>query len=296
MSRVIKLDFVKTDTSIDTASYSHVDLTNPENLAAINKYVLPVIAKNRGWDAENLTAEEFNKDPLQFQDVMDASLFANVHILLDDSENPVALLEYLEETIENPISKIRMNNLIDLIENKEAWKYLLDRGVLNEEALDSLFDELKSFFANKKIYSEIGIVIKSELQGKSSGYTQMLYEILNDGILFGWTSNPLIVVQWRKYFKSVTYFPLLNESITDIEALASLAILYADLLTYKTSRWKDLEFGSLTSQYFISKRGTEYLELVDDLKHAGKISDLDVERLLYFIRQESVQGAIFATN
>lgn len=302
MSKLIQLDFKKVASTgqesfeFDTTSYQNIDLSDSTNLAKIRMYILPVIAKNVGWDTENLSEERFNADPHQFQNAIDTTIFANVHVLLDDLGNPVGLMEYLEETIENPISRVRMSNLKKLIEDKSAWKYLIDAGVIDQKVLNELLPELRLFFQNKKIYSEIGLVLKPEIQGKGSGYTQMLYDQLKDGILFGWTSNPLIVAQFRKNYKYVSYFPLESSTVKSVEALASVALVYADLLTYKVERWKPYKFGALYSDYFVSTRGPEYLKLVDDLLKVKKISEDDKIRLQYFISQESVQGAIIAMN
>ncbi len=291
MTEIIKLDFKKVNTTTDTTSYSHIDLSNSDNLNKIRKYILPIIAENEGWGTADLTIAAFEENPTKFQEYIDATLFANVHVLLDEGE-PAALLEYLVETLDSPISLARMENLKRLIEDRSAWNYLLSKHAVENSAFNSLFPKLRHFLNSKKIYSEIGVVVRPDLQGQRKGYSQSLYELLQNGIIFGWTSNPLIVAQWRKYFPKVIYFPLYEEKVQDLEGLICLAVLYADLLTYEESRWKPLKFGALNSPYFVNKRDSKYLELVDSLFESQKINKLDVQRLKYLIEMDSVQGAI----
>ncbi len=291
MTEIVKLDFKKINTSTDTTSLSHIDLGDQDNLKKIQKYVLPIIAENEGWGTADLTVEAFTKNPEKFQIDIDATLVGNVHILLDQ-ESPVALLEYLIQTIDAPILNKRMSNLKRLTEDRSAWNYLLSKHIVENSAFNALFPKLRYYLNGKKICSEIGVVVRPDLQGQRKGYSQSLYELLPNGILFGWTSNPLIVSLRRKYFSKVLYFPLYEEKVQDLEGLSCLAILYADLLTYEESKWKSLKFGALNSPYFVKKRDSKYLELVDRLYESQKINKLDVERLKYLIKLDSVQGAI----
>ena len=73
-----KLNFKKTTKQINSADYGHIDLSNPENLETITKYILPIISQNEGWDTAEITPEKFLQNPLQHQEAIDASLFANV--------------------------------------------------------------------------------------------------------------------------------------------------------------------------------------------------------------------------
>nr|HVX93121.1 hypothetical protein [Candidatus Dojkabacteria bacterium] len=164
------------------------------------------------------------------------------------------------------------------------------------EVLDKYFSQLEDYLSSKTIYSEIGIVVRPDLQGKGSGATKELYNLLSNGIIFAWTSNPLYLAQCYKYFNNVQYFPLFEDRITTLEGLANLSVLYGDLLTYKPDRTENLEFGALRSEYFVTERGNEYLDLAKSLVESKKISQLDEKRIQYCIQQKGVQGAIIATN
>lgn len=293
MRKIIELNTHKTSDKIDTTSYSHVDLSDPENIRLIRQYVIPVIAQNEGWDTGDLTLEKFNNDPFQFQEPLDSSLFANVRIVLDENE-PVGLLEYLEETLEEPKSLERMSNLKKLISDKTEWAELLDIGILDKPVLDKHFPAIEAYLRNRKLYSEIGITVRPDLQGKKSGIADELYKLLKDGVVFGWTNNPIIVAQWKKSFRSVEYFPLLDERIDTLEHVVNLAILYADLLTYADRIWRELEFGALDSPHFITRHGQFYIDVASKLYDKGKLSTLDLKRIQYCIQKGAIQGAIFA--
>lgn len=192
---ITKLDFKKTTEQIDSADYDHIDLSDSQNIKKITKYILPIIAQNEGWDTADISPERFKENPFHYQEAIDASLFANVHVAISDSGEPVGLIEYLEETIDNPLSVERMNNLKKLLKSKEEWRFLLDSHFVSEKLLNKYFKELISFFRGKYIYSEIGLTVKPNLQGKRSGVSEELYKILKKGVLFGWTSNPILLSQ-----------------------------------------------------------------------------------------------------
>lgn len=296
MPNIIKLDFKKTNSEIDSASYGHIDLTDNANLEKIREYILPIITKNEGWDTADVTLEKFEQDPTQFQDALDATLFANVHVALDLDGKPAGLIEFLQESIDSPISLNRMNNLKELIYKKEKWNELIKLNVIDQNTLDANFSKLESYFKERKLYSELGIVIRADLQGKKSGVSETLYGLLENGIVFAWTNNPVVVAQWRKIFNEFIYYPLLSDERNTLEYVASLAILYADLQTYKPERWEQLKFGALNSPYFVSSRSSYYLDLAKSLKDKGKITPTDLERIEYFLSKDSVQGAIFGFN
>ncbi|MFS8131291.1 MAG: hypothetical protein ACMG57_04915 [Candidatus Dojkabacteria bacterium] len=292
--KIIKLDFKKTTDIIDSSSYGNVDLNDGDNLKNIEKYIIPVISENEGWGTHDVTLEGFKKNPFQYQDALDATLFANVHVGLDELGNPLGLIEFLEETLDNPVSKVRMENIKNMITKRSSWVRLIKMKVVSEEVMNSFFPFLEKFIAGKKIYSEIGIVVRADLQGKKSGVTEALYKLLSDGIQFAWTNNPLIIAIKRKHFSNVHYFPLLGESIVDLEGLAALAILYGDLQTYDESRWVNLDFGAMKSPYFVNSRGNVYLEIAAELAIKGKITKMDEARVKYCLDKDAVQGAIFA--
>jgi hypothetical protein len=293
MRNIIELNLTKTSTEIDTASYSHIDLSNASNIKLIQKYVIPIIAENDGWDTKDLTLTEFDKNPLQFQESLDSTLFSNVHIMLED-DKPVGLLEYLEETLDNPKSLERMSNLNKLISDKTEWEELLGLGIIDKVILTKHHPKLNECLSSRKLYSEIGVVVRPELQGKKSGVSDELYGVLKDGVCFGWTNNPIIVRQWKKIFNSTEYFPSLGERPNSLEHVVNLAILYADLLTYTDRTWRGLEFGALDSPYFVSRQGSHYMDVAKKLYSEGKLSDLDFKRIEYCIQKGAVQGAIFA--
>jgi len=294
--KIIRLDFKKTSEEIDSSSYGNVDLKNPENLKSIEKYIIPIIEENEGWDTSNVTLEGFKKDPIQYQNELDATLFANVHVALDDEDNPLGLIEFLEETVESPVSKGRMDNIKSLLNDRTAWKRLIEMQVVSESVVEKYFPKLAEFISDKKIYSEVGIVVRPDLQGRKSGVSEFLYELLSDGIQFAWTNNPVIISVNRKLFKNVVYYPLLEEPIDSLEGLITLAILYGDLQTYNEKRWVNLKFGAMNSPYFVTSRDNTYLEIAEALASKSKITKLDVERIKYCLGKESVQGAMFCFN
>jgi hypothetical protein len=294
--KITKLFFKKTTEQIDSANYGHIDLSDSQNLEKITKYILPIITQNEGWDTTDITPKRFKENPFHYQEAIDASLFANVHVALSDSGEPLGLIEYLEETIEDPLSIERMNNLKKLLTSRDEWRFIIDSHVISEKFLDKHFRNLTDFFREKYIYSEIGLTVKPSLQGKRSGVSEELYKTLKKGILFGWTNNPILLSQWKKTFENVIFFPMFGEEYTSLEYLACLALLYADLLTYDKDRWQKYEFGALSSTYFVTKRSKEYLEITQNLITKNKISEKDGERIRYCIDRESVQGAVFAFN
>ena len=293
---IIKLDFKKTSDNIDSANYGHIDLSDTQNINKIIKYILPIISQNEGWDTADITPERFKEKPFKYQEAIDASLFANVHIALNKIGEPLGLIEFLEETINKPLSAIRMNNLKNLITSKDHWNDLINTHCVSNKLLDKYFKDLENYFKNKYIYSEIGITVKPDLQGKQSGVSEELYKVLKKGIIFGWTSNPLLLTQWKKNFENVIFFPLVGEEYFSLEYLVSLALLYADLLTYEKDRWESYEFGTLNSPYFVSKRSSDYLDISQVLVTKKKISKKDKERIEYCLNKKSLQGAIFAFN
>jgi len=86
--KVIKLDFKKLPNQ-------SVDLTDETNLKQIKKYILPIIVQNEGWGTGYLTEEIFFSKPTKYQTDMDATVYDNVHVYLQN-EQPVAILEYEE--------------------------------------------------------------------------------------------------------------------------------------------------------------------------------------------------------
>ncbi len=293
---ILKLDFKKTSNKIDSADYGHIDLLDKNNIRNIEKYILPIISKNEGWDTADVTIEGFKNDPFQYQESLDASLFANVHVALNENGEPLGLIEFLEETTEKPLSVIRMNNLKGMITSKEKWEELLNLGVVDHKFLNKYFGNLKDYFKDKYIYSEIGVTVKPDLQGKKSGVSQYLYSVFQKGILFGWTNNPLLLAQWRNCFNNVIYFPLFEEKHDSLEYLVCLALLYADLLTYDKDRWIKYKFGVLYSPYFITKRSSDYLDFAKILVSKGKLTEIDEKRIQYCLKKKLVEGAIFAFN
>jgi hypothetical protein len=284
---VIKLDFKKT---LDLKT----DLKNKGNLENLYKYVFPIIERNEGWGTGSLTVEEFEKDPGKFQDDIDATVWDNVHILLEKDE-PIALLEF-EETEISDTSKSYHKILIDLLENPAdtRWRILRERGWLIPDKTD--LSLIKSYLISKSIYLSIGIVIKPELQGKKTGISESLYKIISDGINFGWTSNPIIVRQRRKLFKNTLYFPLFNENPKTLEELAIRVYVYAYILSHKEEEYKGLELGALYSDYFVAQRGDEYIQIAREMAIRDKILPEDLHRIEYILNRRKCAGAIVSWN
>lgn len=73
-------------------------LTDKDNLDNLNKWILPVIVGNEGWGTGELTFEEFHKNPKKFQDHIDATVWDNVHVFLDES-GAVGILEFTKSNL-----------------------------------------------------------------------------------------------------------------------------------------------------------------------------------------------------
>ncbi len=275
-TRIMRITFNK-DSSNRTI------LSDKSNLEKIRSYILPIIEMNLGWGTFNLTETKFNEKPDKYQDDIDASTWDNVHILLID-DKPVGMLEYSRVKVPKILDSLSSDNLLD-IGDRIGLK-------LSFEDVNPALEFLKS----KPIYSSIGIVLKSEFQGRKSGYANILYQILSDGINFGWTSNPLIVRLKRKLYTHTLYFPLFDELPNSKEYLAMCLLLWADLKTKDRNDTSGLLFGTMHSKYFVEDRGEEYLNIADRMEEMGKISYLDNKRIKYVLSMKRCAGAIFSWN
>lgn len=295
MREIIKLQFKKiSGDDYNLEEYGDIDLYDSENLEKIRKYILPIVAENEGWGSLDLTTDNFNNDPKQYQSVINATLFDNVHVALEEEGKPAGLLEFMGENILESKNE-RALNLQNLLADTSKWEELISQFKIDRNFLNDSLDLIKQEFKAKKVYSEIGIVIRPDLQGKKSGIVQDLYAIINDGIVFGWTSNPQIVAIRRKLFLHNTYLPIEN-NINDLNDLISLALVYSDLLTYKENRWRTYKFGVLRSKYFVEDRGAEMIELAKGFAEKGKITEADSKRIEYILSNKSTAGAIISFN
>lgn len=283
---IIPLAFVKTPEG-------QTDLANASNLELLYKYIFPIIVQNEGWDTANLTISAFENDPQQFQQEITLSTWDNVHVAVMDGE-PIGLLEYEKDMIETgtyqsiPVMREILNN-----ENHPLWKVAYDKS--NSDYKPN-FNELKDFLYKTPLYHEIGITIAPKYQGKKTGVTEKLYSKFDDGISFGWTSNPIIVKQQREIRSEILCYPLFGEKVDTPKKFGMHLHVVADLSTHPQEKVDPYEFGVMSSEYFVSDRGEKYKELAKQMNAAGKFSNQDLARILYVLQFKKVQAAIIRMN
>lgn len=278
-----KIDFTKTKDN-------KTILTDKQNIEKLIQWVLPIIEQNEGWGSADLTKEKFLQNPQHFQDEIDATVWKNVHILLENNQ-PIGLLEFGKTNIDEP--KDRHTFLNELFEGKgiEDFNKVMGKQILQTDLLKA-----KEFLINKPIYTAVGVVLKPDLQNQKTGYADKLYELISDGLVFGMTSNPVIVRKRKTQFKNTLFFPLLGEYPTNHEKWAVCLYVYAYVKSHAPADYKDLEFGAMYSPYFVEDRGTKYLELAQHMKNQGKITQNDERRIQYILSKHSCAGAIISWN
>ena len=234
------------------------------------------------------------KNPEKFQDTIDASTWNNVHILLEDSQ-PIALLEFTETNISDE-SKERHEVLKRLLDNIDSEDFQFLVKALNTSFDKNMIPQIKSFLSEKPIYTSLGICLRSDLQSKKSGYSEKLYEVISNGIVYGWTSNPIIVRQRRKLFKNTLYFPAYGEFPKNAEEWAICLYVYADVLSKNDHKIEGLEFGTVYSKYFVEERGEDYINIAKSMEKSKKISNLDRRRIEFILGKKNCAGAIVSWN
>lgn len=269
---------------------------NPQNIELLAKNVIPIVEKNEGWGSKDLTLEKFFGDPNSIRGEIDATVQSSnnsgVHIAYLNS-HPVGLLEYIEVDIFNEEKKsdqiiVEMINNI----NSKYWKFLIDSNLLEKPILDDLHSKLLPFFKIKKYYKDIGVVLRSDLQGQKSGISDKLYEIMKPGIVFGYTSSPLVLAKRRKVFDHTYYFPFINEKGDSIESLAALALSVGALFNVEDSEWKPYKFGVRKYKHFVKRDKNEYIELSKQFLAKNKITLDDFEKLSYILDNFQTAGIV----
>lgn len=266
-------------------------LDDKENIEKLSRWVLPIIEKNIGWGTGDLTKKEFLTNPSKFQDAIDATVWNNVHVLHKDGD-PLALFEYSKTYIEDE-GKKRNKILQELLNGLHLDTF---EKLIGKSFDKSQLDDIRMFFRQKPIYTSYGIVLKPEIQGKNLGIPEKLYELVADGILFGWTSNPVIVRLHRKFFGSTLFFPSYGEFPIQPEEWAICLYVYADRLTQDINSIAELEFGTMYSPYFVENRGDEFIKIAEVMKNQNKITKLDEKRIKYVLSKKSCAGAIVSWN
>lgn len=267
-------------------------LDDQENIEKLQRWVMPIIERNEGWGTGELTPEEFEKHPEKFQDHIDATTWGNVHVLLEGGE-PVALLEFGKTRVSD-MQKKKHRLLAELLKGEGIEEF--ERAVRKKLERERL-EEMGAFLSTREIYTGIGVVLRPDLQGKKSGLSEKLYNIVADGICLGWTSNPVIVRQRRKIFRRTLYFPPWEEFPNGVEEWAACLYVYLYRLDPGVKdEVEGFEFGTMSSTHFVESRGGEYLKMAEAMRNEGKISELDEKRIKYVLGRKCCAAAIVSWN
>lgn len=209
-----KLDFKRAvDGSVPFTEY---------NISLLLKYVIPVISKNPGWSTDDLDEELFLVDPEKWRDDIDAIILndpkGEVYVALD-GRKPAGLLGYIVEDFDDLSEKDFSATLEGMVRNREYshWEKVLGYDFLSSEVLDKYHSELEVYFRDKRFYKGVAVVLVPSLQGKKSGISDLLFEMMSNGVIFGWTSTPLVIAKFNKLYRKAIFFPLLEESIKDLD-------------------------------------------------------------------------------
>lgn len=280
---ILRLNFNKDENNKTVLS----DLENQDKLF---QYVFPVIEQNEGWGSGDLTRERFLQNPSKYQDVIDGSVWKNVHILLVDN-NPVGLLEFGKTSLDEDKERHRILNTLISGTQLESFN-----RAINKETPHEKLSEMHTFLKTHPIYTAVGVVLKPSLQGKHTGYSNILYEIIKDGLVFGWTSNPVVVRKRHTTFAHTLYFPSYGEFPNSIEEWAVCMYVYAYVVSHDKKDYDGLEFGTMYSPYFVEDRGETYITLAQEMQDKRKISSFDSQRIKYILGRHSCAGAIVSWN
>ncbi len=273
----------------------------PENLEKLNKYVIPIIAKNRGWATEELTHENFNKDPEKWRDDIDATIEADpnasIYIAMD-GEKPVGLLEYILEDFKELAEEKFSQILWDMMKDRSSkhWDRLLKYSFMDKDIVNKYFSKLQSFITSKKYYKYIGVVLIPELQGKKSGISDIMYKSMSNGILLGSTSTPQVLAKRRKLFKTTLFTPPLTQKIRTLEELAGIVIIAAMLFSKIDEPIPEEEFGIETHVGFALRDKNEYMTLAKSFFDKGKITELDYQRLDRTLNYKKGQSSVVSIS
>lgn len=282
---IVRIDFKKTEKN-------KTILNDRENLEKIEKWILPIIEKNKGWGTGNLTKDEFFTNPEKFQDAIDATVWGEVMVVVEDKQ-PVGLLEFTRKRASDIPGK-KQKLLVGLLAGigLDAFEKCVGKKMDRE-----ILPEIKKFLNSKVIYTNIGIVLIPSKQGKKTGLSEKLYKLLTSGIVLGWTSNPVVVRQRQKTFDHTLVFPPYGEFPNTVEEWAMC--LYVYLYTAcpgKGDSVEGLEFGAMKSIYYVENRGKKYIDIAKKMEKENKISKLDGKRLNYALIRKSCAVAVVSWN
>jgi hypothetical protein len=272
-----------------------------KNLEQLEKYVIPIIEKNRGWSTESLIKEVFLENPEKWRADINATVEcgtnAEVFIALSDGE-PVGLLEYQLSNFSNLAEEEFSKILFEMIDNcnSKHWRYLEKLNLVSSKVLDEYHQSLRGFVLSKRFYYNIGAVLRPDFQGKSSGVSNLLYAKMKDGFVLGSTSTPLTVAKRRKLYADTLFFPVCKSEVNSLEALACLVVLASRRIARHPELLGKFKFGVSKQQGFATRDKREYLDLAKELLDKSKITKLDCERLEYILGFEGAQGAIISVS
>ncbi len=262
-------------------------LTDTETVQKLCKWVLPIIEKNEGWGTGHLTLEKFLHSPSLFQNEIDSTVTGETFVMLDN-EKPIALIEYKKKVFPDH-SELVHRLLTDLLSGLKLTELsqLMSVPFPHEQ-----LKEIEQFLYHKPLYSYVGVVIKPELQNKKLGISEQLYGVLSDGLVLGYTSNPIVVRKRKSLFTNTLYFPLLDQKLTTSEEWAACLYVYADRLESPVESSTDMPLGALISEQFVEDRGEETIHIGKEMARTNKISQLDLQRIQFVLSKKFCAGAI----
>lgn len=287
MAEIVKVDFRK-------GTENQTLLGDPENIQKLVQWVLPIIEKNEGWGTGDLTKESFLQSPRRYQEAIDATVYNNVHILVEDNK-PIALIEFDKKMFPDRSEELH-RTLKGFLQEWDQRVFREFNTLMRTRVNVSDLPNMQAFLQSKPIYTFVGVVLSPELQNKKTGISEMLYQLISDGIVLGYTSNPVIVRQRHKLFNNTLFFPSFDEFPRTIEEWAICLYVYADRIADEEKNYKGLELGALYSEAFVENRGHGYIQLANEMKNAGKITELDEKRIQYVLSRTSCASAIVSWN
>lgn len=291
--RIIKI-------KIDRNSNGTVNMDSEQNQKYILEYLLPIINYNEGWGTKDLSFDSYSKVPLpKKQFLIDSSFgetkYAVNWIYLDDQNEPQGLFMaklYTPTDISNPQGKVA-KTLNQMIANakSEWWKLLIDQKLVTQKLIDKHLSEVFRIISTTNYYFETGIVIRPELQGKSSGVADALMSLV-DGVQLGWTNSPYFVAKCRKIYFKTLYFPVDAGAIVTSYDLASLVYVCSSLAAWSNSSWKSMKFGVAKSNYFVNHRDSGVLDVAEQMVKAGRLLEHDKINIQELIQTDFTQSAV----
>lgn len=275
---------------------------NSLNINLLLRYVIPIISNNPGWSTEDLSKETFLDNPDQLRDEVNATVGEDmnnqVRIALDGEGNPVGLLEYVKEDFKNlsqpEFSKVFNEMLSD--KSNGCWEKLIRMEIVEKDSLDKHFGALKAYFEGKSLYKDVGIVLTKSLQGTNSGISDILYHEMSNGLIYGWTSSPLVILKRRKLFKHTLFSPKLGDMYNKLEDLVCLVVLAASYFRENENVVNHINFGMATYNQFAVRDEREYTALAKSCLEKGKILASDFEKLQLILKTYQCQGSIISIS